>query len=79
MESACSSHTTDSEIEIDTEIEIDNKHSNHTPHFPPHMQFTPKPRRAGLMCANPNCYFMVHADPKFGGYWCKQCYQTCVR
>ncbi|CAK0888325.1 unnamed protein product [Prorocentrum cordatum] len=30
--------------------------------------------RAGLMCANPSCWYLVHPDPSFGGYCCKKCH-----
>jgi len=30
--------------------------------------------RNRLMCAAPNCYFLVHSDPAFGGYCCRKCH-----
>mmetsp|Transcript_62924 Transcript_62924/g.121233 ORF Transcript_62924/g.121233 Transcript_62924/m.121233 type:complete len:269 (+) Transcript_62924:48-854(+) len=30
--------------------------------------------RAGLMCANPRCWFLVHEKEIFGGYCCKKCH-----
>ena len=32
------------------------------------------PGRAGLSCANPKCWFLVHEDPSFGGFCCKKCH-----
>eukprot|EP00747_Dinoflagellata_sp_TGD_P218671 gnl/TRDRNA2_/TRDRNA2_90881_c0_seq1.p1 gnl/TRDRNA2_/TRDRNA2_90881_c0~~gnl/TRDRNA2_/TRDRNA2_90881_c0_seq1.p1 ORF type:complete len:249 (-),score=50.57 gnl/TRDRNA2_/TRDRNA2_90881_c0_seq1:431-1156(-) len=30
--------------------------------------------RAGIVCANPKCWFLVHEKPSFGGYCCKKCH-----
>jgi len=30
--------------------------------------------RAGLMCANPKCWYLVHPRDIFGGYCCKKCH-----
>eukprot|EP00406_Dinophysis_acuminata_P067313 CAMPEP_0179269886 /NCGR_PEP_ID=MMETSP0797-20121207/31186_1 /TAXON_ID=47934 /ORGANISM="Dinophysis acuminata, Strain DAEP01" /LENGTH=68 /DNA_ID=CAMNT_0020978211 /DNA_START=122 /DNA_END=325 /DNA_ORIENTATION=- len=32
------------------------------------------PGRAGLMCANLKCWFLVHESASFGGYCCKKCH-----
>lgn len=43
------------------------------PSQPPTTQVMPK-GRAGLMCANPKCWYLVHTNPGFGGYCCKKCH-----
>lgn len=41
----------------------------------PPVQDAAMPRgRAGLMCANPRCWYLVHVNPAFGGYCCKKCH-----
>jgi len=32
------------------------------------------PGRAGLMCHNPKCWFLVHEDVAYGGFCCKWCH-----
>jgi len=30
--------------------------------------------RGGLKCASPDCWYLVHEDPRFGGYCCLKCF-----
>ena len=41
---------------------------------PPSSTETMPPGRAGLRCANPRCWYLVHTSPSFGGYCCKKCH-----
>lgn len=43
------------------------------PPAPPPTNRLP-PGRAGLLCANPRCWFLVHEKPIYGGYCCKKCH-----
>lgn len=35
---------------------------------------SPRGDRAGLLCANPGCSFLIHPEPDFGGFCCKKCH-----
>jgi len=41
---------------------------------PPPLVSTIPVGRAGLMCANPKCWFLVHEKEIYGGYCCKKCH-----
>lgn len=41
---------------------------------PPPVKPLMLPGRAGLMCANPKCWFLCREDEAFGGYCCKKCH-----